>query len=60
MNYPDTATSLIGRPAPSFVAHSTKGMLNLEAFEGSWVLLFLSSGRFYTRLHHRIYIARKA
>lgn len=40
MNYPDTATSLIGRPAPSFVAHSTKGMLNLEAFEGSWVLLF--------------------
>lgn len=32
--------SLIGKPAPQFVAHSTKGMLDLSAYEGSWVLLF--------------------
>ena len=32
--------SLVSRPAPQFVAHSTKGMLDLRAFEGSWVLLF--------------------
>ena len=32
--------SLVSRPAPQFVAHSTKGMLDLRALEGSWVLLF--------------------
>ena len=31
---------MMGRPAPHFVAHSTKGMIDLEAYEGSWVLLF--------------------
>ena len=32
--------SLIGKAAPQFVAHSTKGMVDLAAYEGSWVLLF--------------------
>ena len=32
--------SLIGKAAPQFVAHSTKGMVDLSAYEGSWVLLF--------------------
>lgn len=32
--------SLVGRPAPHFIAHSTKGVIDLAAFEGSWVLLF--------------------
>jgi peroxiredoxin (alkyl hydroperoxide reductase subunit C) len=34
------SASLVGKPAPQFVAHSTQGMLELAAFEGSWVLLF--------------------
>ena len=34
------SSSLVGRPAPQFVAHSTKGMLDLSSYEGSWVLLF--------------------
>jgi len=33
-------TSLVGRPAPQFVAHSTRGIVDLAAYEGSWVLLF--------------------
>ena len=32
--------SLVGKAAPNFVAHSTKGMVDLAAYEGSWVLLF--------------------
>ena len=32
--------SLVGKVAPQFVAHSTRGMLDLSAYEGSWVLLF--------------------
>ena len=31
---------MMGRPAPHFIAHSTKGMIDLAAYEGSWVLLF--------------------
>ena len=34
------STCLMGQPAPQFVAHSTKGMVDLSAYEGSWVLLF--------------------
>ena len=34
------SASLVGKPAPQFVAHTTQGMLELSAFEGSWVLLF--------------------
>ena len=33
-------SSLVGKAAPQFVAHSTRGMLDLSAYEGSWVLLF--------------------
>ena len=33
-------TSLVGKPSPQFTAHSTKGMVDLAAYEGSWVLLF--------------------
>lgn len=33
-------SSLIGKSAPSFVAHSTQGMIDLADYEGSWVLLF--------------------
>lgn len=33
-------SSLVGKVAPQFVAHSTRGMLDLSAYEGSWVLLF--------------------
>jgi peroxiredoxin (alkyl hydroperoxide reductase subunit C) len=32
--------SLVGHPAPQFVAHSTRGIVDLSAYEGSWVLLF--------------------
>jgi peroxiredoxin (alkyl hydroperoxide reductase subunit C) len=31
---------MVGRPAPHFIAHSTNGMIDLAAYEGSWVLLF--------------------
>jgi len=31
---------MMGRLAPHFIAHSTKGMIDLAAYEGSWVLLF--------------------
>ena len=31
---------MMGRPAPHFIAHSTKGVIDLAAYEGSWVLLF--------------------
>jgi peroxiredoxin (alkyl hydroperoxide reductase subunit C) len=34
------STCLMGQPAPQFVAHPTKGMVDLSAYEGSWVLLF--------------------
>lgn len=34
------SSSLVGRTAPQFIAHSTKGMVDLAAYEGSWVLLF--------------------
>ncbi len=34
------SASLVGKPAPQFVAHTTQGMVELAAFEGSWVLLF--------------------
>lgn len=34
------ANSLIGKNAPNFSAHSTRGIIDLEAYEGSWVLLF--------------------
>lgn len=33
-------SSLVGKVAPQFVAHSTRGILDLSAYEGSWVLLF--------------------
>ena len=35
---------MMGRPAPHFIAHSTKGVIDLAAYEGSWVL-FHSEGR---------------
>ena len=35
-----SSNSLVGKPAPQFIAHSTKSLLDLRAFEGSWVLLF--------------------
>lgn len=34
------SSCMMGRPAPHFVAYSTKGMIDLHAYEGSWVLLF--------------------
>ena len=37
---PQKKNSLVGKSAPNFVAHSTKGMVDLAAYEGSWVLLF--------------------
>ena len=34
------STCKMGRAAPQFIAHSTRGMVDLSAYEGSWVLLF--------------------
>lgn len=34
------SNSLVGKPAPRFIAHSSQGQLDLGSYEGSWVILF--------------------